>query len=394
MAEASLAQGRFGILRPSGQLLRMASRKRTTRQAASRPTPARLLIFHSNAGQGRAGSTPPAAPRCARLRHATYSRAGLRHPQSQVDPSRSIPPNIPAPRRLLLCACRTPTPPACMPQGLSRHEARHSRCSSAIGLMQTKEFSHDRDERRHHRYGHRQPPRQQPAHQPRLHDPPHRDLAPRRRLRKLRRLGSAGNHRGRPAVLKFGDKAGPATARLHLITTRRDGLTRAHTDPGVASHNRGVRPCPTRRPRATMAASAPRVVQFRFRIAAQVTAAAPHPQHNLAASSKGRLHFVIARPTRCQASRCGLNRKPALNDRLPLWTPGVACEPNSCACGHHKQCRGTQFEPTIIKSEALRKRAAMPPDLSMLPALLLRTGAQTGHVSTASPQSGLSIGHE
>jgi hypothetical protein len=31
---------------------------------------------------------------------------------------------------------------------------------------------------------------------------------------KLRRLGSAGDHRGRPAVLKVGDKAGPTWARL------------------------------------------------------------------------------------------------------------------------------------------------------------------------------------
>ncbi len=31
---------------------------------------------------------------------------------------------------------RNPTPPARAPQGLSRHEARHSRCPSAIGLMQ------------------------------------------------------------------------------------------------------------------------------------------------------------------------------------------------------------------------------------------------------------------
>jgi hypothetical protein len=78
-------------------------------QAASRPTPARLLIFHSNAGQGRAGSTPPAAPRCARLRHATYGRAGPRHPQSsKLDPRRTIPPNIPDP--LPLAALRLPQP--------------------------------------------------------------------------------------------------------------------------------------------------------------------------------------------------------------------------------------------------------------------------------------------
>ena len=35
-------------------------------------------------------------------------------------------------------ACRTPTSPGRMPSGLSRHEARPPRCSSAIGLMQKK----------------------------------------------------------------------------------------------------------------------------------------------------------------------------------------------------------------------------------------------------------------
>jgi hypothetical protein len=115
LAEASLAEGQFGILRPSGQLLRMASRKRTMRQAASRPTPARLLIFNFDAGQGRAGSTPPAAPRCARLRHATYSGAEPRHAQSQASARASIAPNIPDP-----VACRSapaaprPRPLACL----------------------------------------------------------------------------------------------------------------------------------------------------------------------------------------------------------------------------------------------------------------------------------------
>ena len=83
--------------------------------AAPRPTTARLLIFNFNAGQGRAGSTPPAAPRCARLRHATYSRAGPRHAQSQASARRSVEPHPSDP-----VACRSapaatrPRPLACL----------------------------------------------------------------------------------------------------------------------------------------------------------------------------------------------------------------------------------------------------------------------------------------
>ena len=71
------------------------------------PQPARLLIFNFNAGQGRASSTPPAAPRCARLRHATYSRAEPRYPQSKANARGSIAPNIPGPS---LAALRLPHP--------------------------------------------------------------------------------------------------------------------------------------------------------------------------------------------------------------------------------------------------------------------------------------------
>ena len=48
----------------------------------------------------------------------------------------------------------------------------------------------------------------------------YRDLAPRRHLRKLRRLGSAGDHGGRPALLRVGDEAGSARARLHPLRRR------------------------------------------------------------------------------------------------------------------------------------------------------------------------------
>ena len=75
--------------------------------AAPRPTTARLLIFNFNAGQGRAGLTPPAAPRCARLRHATYSRAGPRHAQSQASARISAEPHRPIPS---LAALRLPHP--------------------------------------------------------------------------------------------------------------------------------------------------------------------------------------------------------------------------------------------------------------------------------------------
>ena len=91
---------------PSGQMLRMASRTKIS-PLPHAPQPARLLIFYFNAGQGRAGSTPPAAPRCARLRHATYSRAGPRHPQSWANARGSIAPNIPDPS---LAALRLPHP--------------------------------------------------------------------------------------------------------------------------------------------------------------------------------------------------------------------------------------------------------------------------------------------
>jgi len=40
-------------------------------------------------------------------------------------------------------ARRNPNPPARAPRGLSRHEARLSRCSSAIGLMQQGNFRND-----------------------------------------------------------------------------------------------------------------------------------------------------------------------------------------------------------------------------------------------------------
>ena len=75
--------------------------------------------FDCEAGQGRASSTPPSAPRSARLRHASYSKAGPRHAQAEAGP------RLPH-----------PTSPGRMPSGLSRHEARPPRCSSAIGLMQ------------------------------------------------------------------------------------------------------------------------------------------------------------------------------------------------------------------------------------------------------------------
>jgi hypothetical protein len=39
-------------------------------------------------------------------------------------------------------ACRSPTPPACAPQGLSRPEGRHSRRSSAIGLIKSRGVPH------------------------------------------------------------------------------------------------------------------------------------------------------------------------------------------------------------------------------------------------------------
>jgi len=84
----------------------MANGTKTPRRHYA-PQPARLLIFNFNAGQGRAGSTPPAAPRCAWLRHATYGRAGPRHPQSQANARGSIAPNIPDPS---LAALRLPHP--------------------------------------------------------------------------------------------------------------------------------------------------------------------------------------------------------------------------------------------------------------------------------------------
>ena len=92
--------------RPCGQVLRIASGTKISRPYHA-PEPARLLIFNFNAGQGRAGSTPPAAPRCARLKHATYSRAGPRHPQSKANARGSVAPNILDPS---LAALRLPHP--------------------------------------------------------------------------------------------------------------------------------------------------------------------------------------------------------------------------------------------------------------------------------------------
>ena len=97
-------------------------RTATSRGQASGES-ARLLIVHCNAGLGRFNPAFGAAQ--ARSRCASYSRAGPRQPQACRAARVS----------------RNPTPPACAPRGLSRREARHSRCLSAIGLMQIGNFA-------------------------------------------------------------------------------------------------------------------------------------------------------------------------------------------------------------------------------------------------------------
>jgi len=67
----------------------------------------------------------------ARSRHASYSGAGPRQPQTSATPRKAHGDPVRGPR------LPQPTPPARAPRGLSRHEARHSRCLSAIPLMQT-----------------------------------------------------------------------------------------------------------------------------------------------------------------------------------------------------------------------------------------------------------------
>src|SRR5271165_4117116 len=57
-------------------------------------------LLDCDAGRGRTGSTPPAAPRIARLRHASYSRAKPRPAQAK----------------------RWPAPPAARPRPLAHHK--------------------------------------------------------------------------------------------------------------------------------------------------------------------------------------------------------------------------------------------------------------------------------